>query len=453
MRALLKTILDTIFPFTDFLWILQKEEYETGRYLYWLRRFFFRRNFVVSEKLAYTTRAKLTLAFAVVLWVAALVATSCVVAGHLLFWLFAVAVLALATPLFVLAANVISLPFFAAAHARAHARAASRVAAHSPMTVIAIVGSYGKTTTKHLLYDMVRYHHRTQMVPGTINTTAGIAAWLAKDLAPATEVLILEMDAYHAGEVAKSCAIAPPDIVIVTNIGEQHLARFKTHEALRRALGEAVSHAKASARIVADEATMGKVAEFMGSRAKEVVDTTRLTYEGAELEASQLSGSNRENLARVLAVAKALNIPRAFVEDTVAHFTPPARRQQRAELYGYEAVDDSFNISLSTARAGLAEARRLAHERHKRLLVIAAGIPELGPEQEEGNKQLGEAIANAADHTIVLGTMFAPEIERGLGAAPHTRYARLEDFIKDRATFPPAEWVLLLEPALPDLYY
>ena len=62
----------TLLPFDDFLWILQKEEYETARYFYWLKRFFFRRNFVVSEKLIYTLRAKVTLGVAVLLWLGSL---------------------------------------------------------------------------------------------------------------------------------------------------------------------------------------------------------------------------------------------------------------------------------------------------------------------------------------------------------------------------------------------
>ena len=315
------------------------------------------------------------------------------------------------------------------------------------------MGSYGKTTTKHFLYDLVRHNYRTQMTPGTVNTTTGIALWLAKELASATELLILEMDAYHAGEIAASCHIAQPDIVVVTNIGEQHLARFCTHEALRRALGEAVSHAHPDALVIADAATLAQVREFSGSRTLSEVDTSCLTYQGAALDAPALSVSNCENLVRALVVAEHLEIPSAFVVDTVVHLALPDRRQKIGELYGYEAVDDSYNISLSTARAGLATARTLAQAKNKKLLVIAAGIPELGPAETDGNQKLGEAIAETADHTIVLGTMFAHDIEQGLGKAPHTRYHRLEDFVADSTKFPKDEWVLLLEPALPDLYY
>src|SRR3989344_1958350 len=247
--------MNTLFPFADFVWILQKEEYETGRYLYWLRRFFFRRNFVVSEKLVYTARARATLALAATLWFGAL--TTVVLAYASIFvWFLAPLVSLVAIPLFVLLANLLLLPAFALAHARVRRRARALVAAHAQMRVVAIVGSYGKTTTKHLLYDLVRYHYRTQMTPGTINTTAGIAAWISKSLAPSTEVLVVEMDAYHRGEIARSARITPPDIAVITTIGEQHLERFGSHEALAKALGEIVLHAKPNATIVASPKTL-----------------------------------------------------------------------------------------------------------------------------------------------------------------------------------------------------
>jgi UDP-N-acetylmuramoyl-tripeptide--D-alanyl-D-alanine ligase len=444
--------MNTLLPFTDFLWILQKEEYESGRYLYWLKRFFFRRNFVVSEKLVYTTRAKVTLILAELLWVLTFTVFT-VIFPHILVWALVLLILLVLTPLYVLLANLALSPLFAFAHARVRRRAQALVAAHAPMQVVAVVGSYGKTTTKHFLYELVRYQFLTQMTPGTVNTTTGIADWLARELLPKTELIILEMDAYHRGEIAASCLIAPPSIVILTNIGEQHLARFGTHEALRQALGEAVAYARSDAIVVADASTIEQVREFAGSRELLEVDTSRLAYGVIELAAPALSGSNRENLARALAVAARLGILPNFAKHTVEALALPERRQEVTNLHGYEGIDDSYNISLSTARAGLAAARALAAARGKKLVVVAAGIPELGPEQSDGNVEFGKALAASADHTIVLGTMFARAIERGLGEAPHTRYARLNDFLADAAKFPKEEWVLLLEPVLPDLYY
>lgn len=442
-----------LFPFGDFLWILQKEEYELGRYLHWLRRFFFRRNFVVSEKIDWTHRARLTGAVAVVLWVISLVAASLPFVES---WLLVPLVVAslFFIPIFVGVAAAVLAPLFSFMHARVRARAAACVARHIPMRIIGIAGSFGKTTTKHFLYDLVRYTYRTQMIPGTINTPSGIAAWLLKELEPATELLIVEMDAYERGEIAQSVRMTPPDIAIITNVGDQHLERFGTQEELAQALSE-VAEGHADATVVADAETVTRVAPYLRTKNREVVDTGKLTYRGTALAAMELSKSNQENLARVLRVAELLAIPTSFVEDAISHLELPARRQKQGTVYGYDGIDDSFNITITTARAGLLAARALADSRAKKLLVIAAGIPELSPTEQDGNVKLGEAIVASADHAAVFGTIFAADIVKGIGKHSfYTTYPRLPDFLAvAHKRFPPEEWVVLFESPLPDLYY
>lgn len=442
----------TVFPFADFLWILQKDEYEHLRYLYWLRRFCFRRNFVVTEKLVYTLRAKIILGFSVLLWLVSLLAVLFVISNTYM----AVAVFALwclFVPLFVGLANLILTPLFAYGHYRAQARAERIVREHKPMKIIAIVGSYGKTTTKHFLYDLLRFNYRTQMIPGTINTTSGISRWIPRELKSETEVFIVEMDAYHKGRIAQSARITPPNFVIITSLGEQHMQRFGTSANLIATLGESITNARPDAVIIGDKKTLDQVRHLQSGRTFVETDMSRLMYGGAEIQTGELSQSNKENLARALEAASRLSIPRTFVEDTVRHLQLPDRRQKMSDVYGYEGVDDSYNISLSTARAGLQTARALADSRQKKLLVICAGIPELGPDELDGNRKLGASIAEIADHAVVLGSMFASEIICGLDNAPYTRYKRLSHFLADSKTFPKDEWFALLEPVLPDLYY
>lgn len=443
--------MNTLFPFIDFMWILQKEEYESARYTHWLGRFFFRRNFVHSEKLIYTSRARITLGISVLIWVLSFAYVVIVMPWQVSLILGIVWIVAI--PLFILLANVLLWPFFIYVHVRVQKKAARKLRENPSLKIVAIAGSYGKTTTKHFLYDLLRFNYRTQMIPETINTTAGIAAWVLKELNPSTEILIVEMDAYHQGEIAASCAITPPNVSIITNIGEQHLQRFKSQVALQRAIGEVASRAKPKALIVADQSTLDMLGDALTDCVPAPVDVNNVRYEGKELSVDQLSVSNRENLSRALRVAEEFHIPQSFIEDAVMHLELPERRQKPTEVFGYEGIDDSFNISLSTARAGLSAARSFADTKKKKLLVVVAGIPELGPDEQEGNRLLGESVREVADHVVLLQSMFAGEIRDGLGDAPRTEYARFEDFLSDRERFPANEWILLLQPTLPDLYY
>lgn len=438
-----------LFPFVDFLWILQQEEYETSRYLKWLRRFFFRRGFVTTGRLTYTSRALLTLSLSLGVFLLMLGGAFFVLGLSLQFVVVSM-VLLLCIPFFVLLGHLLLSPITSVLHARVRTRAAALVRARPAMKVVGIAGSYGKTTTKYFVHDLTRHSYKTQMIPGNINTLTGISEWLLRHLGKDTELLILEMDAYKKGEIAATCAITPPSIGILTSVGEQHMERFRTLERLCATLRELYDSMPAEGVFIADAKTM----EAIGVT-DTPVDTSVLTYAGRSIEVPELSASNKENLARALRVAEALAVPADFVVDACASLTIPDRRQKPGTVLGYEGIDDSYNIALSTARAALTAARAFADAKGKKLLVVAAGITELGPDEKDGNVRLGEAIGASADAVVVLSSMFAPDILMGVGTKiPVTSFARFADF--ERAAheaFPPSSWVLLLEPTLGDLFY
>ena len=183
----LRRIANAIVPFRDALYILQLEEYRVGRLAKWLPRFFFRRNVARRQQLRYTQRAKTIFAASLFLWVlaAVVVATS---ALPLVVRVGLIGVLCTFGHAFVAAGTWALWPVHHVAALRAMRRAASVVASRKEMRVVAVAGSYGKTTTKQFVYDLARHVLPTQMVPGTINTPRGIADWLLKNLRASTDL-------------------------------------------------------------------------------------------------------------------------------------------------------------------------------------------------------------------------------------------------------------------------
>src|SRR5918995_4764066 len=105
-------------------------------------------------------------------------------------------------------------------------------------TVVGITGTVGKTTAKDALATILRHAgKRVSATAGNLNNEIGLPLTiLASD--PRTEVLVLEMGATHAGDIQYLCAIAPPDIGILTAISPVHLDSFGTLEDLAAAKGE-----------------------------------------------------------------------------------------------------------------------------------------------------------------------------------------------------------------------
>src|SRR3989344_952497 len=109
-------LFNIVFPFIDFVYILQLEEYSTRRYFGWLPRFFIRRNVEMRQRLMYTPRAVL------LLFVSAVLFLICIALLSLLFsvayawfgWLVAI----VGIPLLVGAANILTLPLIDLTHAK-----------------------------------------------------------------------------------------------------------------------------------------------------------------------------------------------------------------------------------------------------------------------------------------------------------------------------------------------
>ncbi|MBI1908418.1 hypothetical protein HYS28_03305, partial [Candidatus Uhrbacteria bacterium] len=405
-----------LIPLRDFLYILQLEEYETLQYARSARRLWWGHHFERRDRLRFTARAKATFAVSVVLFIALVLLAGVLAKGHGLVMLGSAVIGSLLTPLIVGVANVLLLPVTAVAKWRV-VRAASKRMAHAggKATVVAVAGSYGKTTTKNFIYQLVRYNFKTQLIEGNINTTMGIAGWIDRHLDPSTELLIVEMDAYHPGEIAASCRMVRPHVAVLTSIGDQHLVRFGSQERIVAALREVFTASRPDAFRVCGAAAAATLREHGFADAIVTPKEGALMYNGKKVACENLSGSAMDDARYALAVAEHLGVPAKYVDDICPSFAVPDRRQRAGEMYGYDAIDDSYNISFATATAGVDAAAAEAKKRKKKLLVLTAGIPELPRKESDArNTEFGGYLAAHADAAVILKSIYHRPVVEGI---------------------------------------
>lgn len=393
LKNLLKK-LNNLYPLMDFLYILQLEEYETSRYLVALKRLFFRRNFQKRGKLVLTFRAKITLLLSIPLSI----------------------ILPPLTPIFIGQVNIILNPFFEIIKLNLQNKAKiffNKVGKNTK--VIAIAGSFGKTTTKNYIYELIKYNYKTQMVPGNINTPTGIAKWILDSFDPSLDILIVEVDTYFVGEITRSLKITPPDIAILTNVGDQHLERLGNKSNLRKALHEVFDYSKPNVIKIQDK---------------------------------------KSNLEYALEVARILKIPNDIIDDTIKNLAPPERRGNIIKINNFEVIDNSYNISETTAIQDIKNAQVISKKHKKKLIVITAGIPELGEENKDGNFNLGSVLNRHADKIILLKSILRQEIEAGIKNKNLIIYAEsMKDALDKLKEFDSKKYTVLMQPELNDLYY
>ena len=121
------------------------------------------------------------------------------------------------------------------------------------LKVIAIAGSYGKTSVKNYAYDLLRTKYRVVATPESYNTVFGIAKCLEYVVDVTTQVFIVEVGAYHIGDITHLLQMVQPDIGVLTGMARQHLERFGSWENIQTAKSEiAVYMSNVQGKLVAN---------------------------------------------------------------------------------------------------------------------------------------------------------------------------------------------------------
>ena len=110
--------------------------------------------------------------------------------------------------------------------------------------IIGITGSYGKTSSKELLSQLLEEHFETVKTLKNENTEISIARRILNAVNPGVAIFVMEVGAYKRGEIARVCRMAPPDVAWITAIGNQHIDLFGGQENIKRAKFEIVEGLK-----------------------------------------------------------------------------------------------------------------------------------------------------------------------------------------------------------------
>lgn len=113
------------------------------------------------------------------------------------------------------------------------------------LQVVALAGSYGKTSTKKWLSHLLKSQISVLETDKSINTPLGIANTIIRQLTPHHSVFIVELGEYYQGDIAELAAFIEPDFGVITPIGHQHLERMKSIDIISQTIGELLSYFEA----------------------------------------------------------------------------------------------------------------------------------------------------------------------------------------------------------------
>jgi UDP-N-acetylmuramoyl-tripeptide--D-alanyl-D-alanine ligase len=331
-------------------------------------------------------------------------------------------------------------------------KAAAKLRAVGPR-VVAITGSYGKTTTKHYVAHLLSGSRRVVATPASFNNRMGLARAINENLTPGTEIFVAEMGTYGHGEIAELCRWITPEVAAMVAIGPVHLERFGSLDDIARAKSEILDRAEVGV-ICADDPYLAAIAAAYRGRMRilEVSAEGGIVIDGEHVIAVP-EGVLGVNLAVALGIGRALGIDVDELLPRVAGLPTTEHRQSvTTAAAGFTIVDDTFNSNPAGARSALAVLAEAGAG--GTTAVITPGMVELGSVQDEENRSFAEQASAQVDHLVIIGRTNRRSLREGSakGKASVTVVdSRAEAVEWARAHLGPGDAVLY-ENDLPDHY-
>jgi UDP-N-acetylmuramoyl-tripeptide--D-alanyl-D-alanine ligase len=314
----------------------------------------------------------------------------------------------------------------AALHAIAHS-----IRTHFAGNVVAVAGSNGKTTTKELISSILGVRLNVLKTHGNLNNHIGMPLSIMK-FQEDTDVMVLEMGTNRPGDINGLCAIASPDIGVITNIGEEHLEGFGSLASVRDSELELLSCVKKMVVNADDEFLMEGVKDrYAGPQIRFGIreSAAEITAEGIELHdratkftlccggsrvviESGLSGLfNVYNSLAASAAAYALGFGPYDIKKGLESFNGVPMRLEIFVHDGVTYINDSYNANPSSMEESVKE---LVRRRYggARAIVVLGDMLELGEYSTEAHKKLGRWLSElAVDIFIGAGPLMSLAVE------------------------------------------
>lgn len=297
------------------------------------------------------------------------------------------------------------------------------------LTVVAVTGSQGKTSTKDLLAAVLAGAAPTVATRGSYNNEIGMPLTALRSDAR-TRYLLLEMGARGRGHIAELAALVAPDVAMVLNVGVAHLGEFGSRDAIAQAKGELVEALTPAGTAVlnADDdrvaamssRTSGTVLTFGAERGADVrVEDLTLDRLGRPSFVLVASGQHAPVTLRLVGAHQALNAAAAAAAALAVGLTLPQvaaalsevteLSQWRMELHeldtGVIVLNDAYNANPDSMRAAIdALATIGADPGVRRTVAVLGEMRELGETSEAEHRAVGEyAVAQGIDEIVTVG--------------------------------------------------
>lgn len=298
--------------------------------------------------------------------------------------------------------------------------------------VIGITGSYGKTSTKEFLYQILATKYKVAKTTDNNNTAIGVAQTVLK-LSDQYDFFICEMGAYKQGEITEICEIVKPTIGIITGINNQHLSLFGSQANIKKTKFELIQYLPTDGIAVINQTALEstphisiKVKNTLPFSSKLLnniqtfPDHITFDYKNLQYSAKVLGTHYAENLLAAILVAEQLGMKSNEIQAAISNIIPPNKHFIK-KITGPNnsiLIDDTYSSNTSGVMAAFQYIQN-TYPNHKKIFVFP-GIIELGEDSQRAHQQ----IWTQAEH--IFNNIY---LTKSLPATPKTsKFITITDF-------------------------
>ncbi len=289
---------------------------------------------------------------------------------------------------------------------------------------VGLTGSVGKTTSKGMIYAVVKKKFDTLRTAGNLNNEIGVPKTLFC-LEEHHEAAVIEMGMNHFEEISRISKAVEPSIACITNVGTAHIENLGSREGILKAKCEILDGmAEGSTLIIngdndmlatidrddykilrfgIDGANLDMRAEDISSDAFGSTFTAVYKGEKAKVFVPSVGLHNVYNAMCAMCVGMELGYTLEEAASGIKDFEPEGMRQKITEINNITFIEDCYNANLDSMKASLDALKTICKGKS---YAVLGDMLELGDFAEQAHRQVGEKVASiGCEYVITYGEL------------------------------------------------
>lgn len=285
--------------------------------------------------------------------------------------------------------------------------------------VVAVTGSAGKTSTKDMIYSVLKEKYKIHKTIGNQNNHIGLPLTILS-LDKDNEILVLEMGMNHLKEISYLTNIAKPDVAVITNVGTAHIGNLGSRENILKAKLEILEGLNPNGTVIINNdndllhkwylenkdnykiITIGinEVSDYMPVIIEKGEWGTTFSCKNTIYKVPVGGDHFIYNALSAIAVANLFNVSTKEIQDGIINFELSSNRMSVSVTEGITLIDDSYNANFDSMSYAIKYLTSLPGRR----IAVLGSMKELGKFSESLHRKIGAIVAKEKiDILITVG--------------------------------------------------